>query len=206
MIKTRKTQFDIGGQLIKINIVDNADELYMDALYQDEAPVWLNIWPSAIALARWLSKNVALEGTSVLELGAGLGLAGLVIASKGGNVCQTDYIQEALDIAKQSSQLNNLDNIRQVKADWRDFPIREKFDFIIGSDFLYSPDMHPYLRKIFTQNLKTGGKIYISDPGRLDSKLLLKELAAEGWQITEETYLVHKEGFDYNIYVFELTK
>lgn len=206
MIKTRETVINIGGPNLRINIVDNADDLYMNSIDQEEAPVWLDIWPSSIGLARWLWRNPLLEGKRIMELGAGLGLSGLVAALKGGRVLQTDYIQEAMNIARESAKLNNLVNIEQVTADWRNFTIEEKFDYIIGSDFLYLPNMHVYLKQIFENNLKPGGKIFIADPGRYDSKELLKEMAAEGWLVEEDLTIIEKDVHNHNIYVFQISK
>lgn len=206
MIRTVETEIDIGGLKVLMNIVANADDLYMDAIHEEETPVWLDIWPAAIGLSRWLWHRDEIKGRRIMELGAGLGLAGIVAAIKGGNVLQTDYIDEAMRIARQSAQLNGITNIEQVTADWRDFTITEKFDYIIGSDFLYLPGMHDYLKNIFLNNLKPGGKLIISDPGRVDSKNIIREMLTEGWQIEEDVLIVTKDKHQYYIHIFQLSR
>src|SRR5262245_21110062 len=52
-------------------------------------PYGIVLWPSAIALAHEVASR-ALDGARVLELGAGTGLPGIVAASAGARVVQTD--------------------------------------------------------------------------------------------------------------------
>lgn len=205
MLRTRVIEIDVLGWPVRLTVVDNADEIYMDSLYQEETPVWVDVWPAALALARWIKINSPLfEGKTVLELGAGLGLPGLVAAIAGAReVVQTDYVEEAVRLARQSAHLNNLSQVRNVVADWRSFPLTEQFDLIIGSDFLYLPATFPYLKKIFASSLAPGGKLVIADPGRFDSLRLLQEMKEEGWHWEEDIIPVRQGNYSYDIHIFQ---
>ena len=64
----------------------------------DRLPYGVALWPAAIALAHEVAARPlhAFRGRSVLELGAGTGLPGIVAASSGGRVVQTDRDELAL--------------------------------------------------------------------------------------------------------------
>lgn len=205
MIETNTTLVDLGSIKLKLNLVANREQILTDAINEEETPLWVELWPSALALARLLGEGESLAGKSVLELGAGLGLPGVVAAIRGANVLQTDYVAEALKVAQETAKMNNVEHLRTAVADWRNFEITETFDLIIGSDIMYHPELNPYLKIIFRKNLKPGGRIIIGDAGRLDSLTFIESLVVEGWQVTEQRVPVKQDRFDYNIHVFNIT-
>src|SRR5919108_5440352 len=85
-------------ELLRVADVDSLlDRLPRIQFRPDERlPYWADLWPSAMALARHLWQATALRGLRVLELGCGLGLAGIVASRKGGVVTFTDYEADAL--------------------------------------------------------------------------------------------------------------
>lgn len=204
MIKTGEMEISLGSRQIRVKVVANSEEILTRSVNDEEAPVWVELWPSSIALARWLWEGPSLNGISVLELGAGLGLPGVVAGLKGGRVLQTDYIEEALDVARETARLNMVNGLRTAVADWRSFNINEKFDYIIGSDILYHPDLNPFLKQIFRNNLHPGGLIVMADAGRTDSLAFIRELLLEGWQVLEEHVPVQQDCFDYRISVYRI--
>src|SRR5947209_6092728 len=67
----------------------------------NRAPYGVVLWPSAIALAHDIvTRADQLRGTRVLELGAGTGLPGIVAASCGAHVVQTDRNEQALSLCR----------------------------------------------------------------------------------------------------------
>ena len=78
-------QWQITAVLDQDALLDVADEL-------DYVPYGYLLWESAIGLADFLGQHVDwLAGKRVLELGTGVGLAGLVACSLGAEVWQTDH-------------------------------------------------------------------------------------------------------------------
>jgi predicted nicotinamide N-methyase len=204
MIETKEIKVSLGDHEVKIKVVKNSEEILTEAINDAETPVWVELWPSSLALARWLWNNKSLKGQTVLELGAGLGLPGVAAGMRGAEVLQTDYMPEALEIAGENARLNKVNNLRTAVADWRNFNITERFDFIIGSDILYHPDLNPFLKRIFQDNLKPGGKIVMADAGRKDSLSFVDELRLEGWPVIEEYMPVQQGRFDYRISIFSI--
>ncbi len=203
MIAKTTRNFSVDGYNIKLVAVDNSDEILLASVEQDETPLWLEIWPASIGLARWFLQGPDLTGQTVLELGCGLGLAGLAAAARGARVVLTDYIPASVELAVESVCLNGFNATGKV-ADWRDFRITEKYDYIVGADICYRPDLNPFLRRIFTTNLKPGGMLALSDPGRHDSAILLTQLAQDGWQMEKDTVPVSQGKFDYKIFVYKM--
>ncbi|PKM80275.1 MAG: methyltransferase [Firmicutes bacterium HGW-Firmicutes-14] len=203
-VLTKETEIELSDRTIRIKVVQNSEEILTGALIEEETPVWVELWPSSLALAQWISTGPDLNGVSVLELGAGLGLPGIVAGIKGASVLQTDYMEEALEVARQTAVLNNVPGIRTAVADWRDFNLTETFDYIIGSDILYHPNLNPFLKKIFVNNLRPGGTIIMADAGRMDSLAFIRELLLEGWGVMEEHIPVKQGRFDYRISVYRI--
>ena len=81
----------------------------------DEDTTGSRLWPAALALTSYLlSESPARDWTNVraLELGAGLGLVGLALASRGADVVltelagQTNLLRQENDVSKRQLQFN----------------------------------------------------------------------------------------------------
>ncbi len=182
------------GKTFKINVVEDVDYLLDLVETDDDVPFWAVLWPAALGMAEYFWENTAFDGKRILELGAGLGLVGIVAAAKGAEVVQTDFIPEALRLAERNAGINGINKIRYVLADWRKFPLDERFDLILGSDILYEPTLHPFLRDIFQNNLKPGGTVVLADPGRDDAKSFISNLQNKGYHIDTVTKEVFETG------------
>ncbi len=142
----------------------------------------------------------------MLELGAGTGLPGIVAASLGAHVVQSDRQELALFVCKQNAARNGITSIEHRVADWTVWEDREKYDVILGSDVLYGDAMHPHLRRIFDANLSPGGTILLSDPFRQASVAFLEAMEADGWNVTMTKWTVGITPPVRAVGVFELTR
>ncbi len=152
-------------------------------------PYGLVLWPAAIALAHELGQR-SVRGLRVLELGAGTGLPGLVAASLGASVVQTERQPAALHVCKENAQRNGKAAIEHRSADWATWDDPTRYDLILGSDILYSEEMHPHLRRIFDANLAPGGRLLIGDPFRRPSLALFEAMEASGWWVSMSKWTV----------------
>lgn len=103
------------------------------------------VWDAAIVMSEYLTQHQEIvRNRSVLELGAGMGLVGMVAALAGGKVTCTER-EEALD-RLQASVSSNFDsavhNLTVTTLDWtRDQSDWDAdFDVILGADIVYIED------------------------------------------------------------------
>lgn len=168
------------------------------------SPYGIVLWPAAIALAHELAR-MPLQNARVLELGAGTGLPGLVAASRGARVVQTDRQEIALHLCRENAKRNGATTIEHRPADWTKWEDQDRYDVILGSDVLYADTMHAHLRHIFETNLAPGGQVLLSDPFRKTSFTLLEAMAADGWNVTFDKWTVGVKPPERPVGVFRLT-
>ncbi len=187
-------------------VLTQADEWQFFREFLPPLPYGVALWPSAIALAYELaSRGGALADKTVLELGTGVGLPGIVAASLGAQVVQTDRQELAMMLCRRNGDLNRVEGIEPSLADWTNWREKRRFDWILGSDILYSEAMHPHLRRIFESNLAAEGRILLADPFRGISLRLLESLQEQGWNITMTKWKLGEEDDPRPIGVFELS-
>ncbi|KAH9010147.1 nicotinamide N-methyltransferase [Lactarius hengduanensis] len=115
-------------------------------------PLWGHyLWNAARVLARYLERTPTLyRGLDVLELGAGAGLPGLVVAKSGArNVVLTDYPDRALvDNMAHNVAQNGVAHVVAVLGYVWGRPVEPlsargaKFDLIILSDLIFNHSQH----------------------------------------------------------------
>jgi methyltransferase-like protein 23 len=165
-------------------VLSHADESHFLRELKDKLPYGVVLWPAAIALAHEiLARADDFRGARVLELGAGTGLPGIVAASLGARVVQTDRQELAMAVCKRNGERNGVASIEHRLADWSDWSDEGRYEWIVGSDILYGETMHPHLRRIFETSLAPGGRVLLSDPFRAVSLKLLEALEEGGWKI-----------------------
>lgn len=176
---------EIGGRDWAIEAV--ADQSALTGLADEFAhfPFGLLLWDAAPVLAGALAaRGAELSGKCVLELGAGVGLCGLVARWCGAELLQTDHGAEALALCQANARRNGITGMRWAEVDWRNWHATETFDLIMGSDILYEPDLHANVMSVLAGSLAPGGHVLLTDPGRSTTPRFISRLEAAGWQLT----------------------
>jgi len=171
-----------------------------------DMPYCATLWPAAIALGHEVAGlGTGLSGRNVLELGAGVGLPGMVAARLGAHVVQSEISETALDFARLNARENNIKTIRHMVLDWRDCHFEERYDYILGSEILYAPEMHPHLTRVFREALAPGGHILISDAMREHSMNFLAAREQDGWGLKSGVWEMSEDDRMRVIGIFDLT-
>jgi len=140
-------------------------ELQRKALSIDYAPWWATPWPGAVMIVEYLTEHVAPPKEPILEIGAGLGLAGVGLAAHGFNVVVTDYDPDALRFARHNAHLNQITFADSRALDWRT-PPAERWSMIVGADCIYHPrDLKP-IAGLLSKCLEKNGIAWLSDQNR----------------------------------------
>ncbi len=181
----------VGDRTWQLTCVRSRAGLAADTAHLEHDLYGFLLWESAVGLARHLAQQAAaVRGKQVLELGAGVGLPGLVAQAVGATVCQTDYQAAALALTQWNAQQNGIAGIETFLADWRAWRHPPRYDLILGADILYDATLHFYLEAIFRKNLLPGGQLLLADPGRPQALDFAIQLEAHGWRIELHTVRV----------------
>jgi predicted nicotinamide N-methyase len=153
----------------------------------DYMPYWAYLWPAAYLLAdrvareHWPDCPADSTSTEALEIGCGLGLAGLMAVACGLRVRFSDYDQAPLDFVVRSARENGFDSacFSTQRLDWRQ-PCDERFSIILGADVIYEARLIPLVARLLARLLAPGGVALLASPYRVAAKGFPAALAGVG--------------------------
>ena len=157
-----KLSSDIHLHLLKITDLEQILEGKDPLKNPSEFPFWIRLWEAAIVLSRFLVALAPAPGTTVLELGAGLGAPGLTAAALGCSVTLSDYEELILDFERVSAAASGLDTVRFDMLDWLNPPEMERYDIILGAEVLFRDEFFEPLLGIIRHALKPDGAVYMA--------------------------------------------
>jgi predicted nicotinamide N-methyase len=140
-------------------------------------PYWADLWASARMLAKVVLREPWLKlsqrfGTplDVLEVGCGLGLAGIAGLARGLRVTFSDCDEAAVKFAASNAALNGFRDYKLLPIDFRSPPTNLAFPVVIGSDLMYEERLVKPLVDFIDRTLLDGGVAFIADPDRMAAK------------------------------------
>lgn len=163
-----------------------------------DLPLWARVWPSSFVLGRFL-RNMEPQGKSLLEIGCGMGICGLVASQYGfASIVMGDVSREALDFARANVLRNGLEE--RLKVRYLDVAnssangdFSSRFDIIAASEILYLDELHRPLLKFLNRHLKKGGKaLFCTDLARVKPRF--QKLASQNFHIQEGNLRVKNTG------------
>ncbi len=173
------TEIEFQGRPIRLVRPTDPDRMLDDPTVRDwnrrddYMPYWAYVWPAAYLLAEAVMRESWPESpdggpVEALEIGCGLGLAGLAGLACGLRVQFSDYDPAALDFVVRSAAENGFDRSRFTTRllDWRDLP-RERFAVILGADVIYETRLVPLVTDVLDNLLAPGGLGLIASPYRV---------------------------------------
>lgn len=148
----------------------------------DQVGLGAMVWSSAVGLSIWLSRaartgELSLAGVRLLELGAGVGLPGLLCAQLGADaplqITLTDLSGQLVDCMRANARCNAKDGAPLPNADilnWDDrtaYSDCDEYDIVIGADLVYSPAHVTQLVQTVLPRLATGlSTLVLVQPGK----------------------------------------
>ena len=132
----------------------------------DVGPYGMELWESSTMLAEHLLQADATDMKVAVELGCGLGLVSIALASFGWQVTASDNERTALAFARHNAHLNSVDSINFETLDWHHPPKDRHFDRVLAADVLYQLVDHTPLIDCLRALLSPDGSALIADPKR----------------------------------------
>jgi predicted nicotinamide N-methyase len=176
---------EVWDEVYRIKHPASADDLIdEDDFDRDERlPYWAELWPSALALARHLSK-LDLAGTRAIELGCGVGLPTLVALARGAMVLATDHYEAALDFTAHNASTNLDQEPDTAILDWRTPDIEDlgTFDLVFAADVLYERKNAAALAELVPELLAPSGEAIFADPRRDEAPVFLRAIEKFGFE------------------------
>lgn len=185
----------IDGHTFHIERPADADKLFdhpwVRSAYASDGytPYWATLWPSARMLAKAVVRepwDAHPQPVRVLEVGCGLGLAGVACLSRGLSVAFSDIDQTALSFAASNARINGFTNFRTLLLDLRSPPSDTKYSVVIGSDLMYEERLVNPLVALLEAVLAPGGVCLIADPDRAASRVFKWKLQEAGYDVAPE--------------------
>jgi predicted nicotinamide N-methyase len=197
------TPLAFGADIIRVVRPGDPDRLLDDPAVldwnrrDDYMPYWAYLWPGAYLLAEtvlrepWPDRGAARATFDVLEIGCGLGLAGLAALARGHSVLFSDYDQAPLDFIARSAAENGFDRARFALRllDWRHLP-DEQFPVILGADVIYESVLVPLVANLLAKLLAPAGLGLIGTPYRVAAEAFPGAVAGRGLACSAE----HKQA------------
>lgn len=205
--RLKQVCLEIETRPIELMKVENIDDLLDQVNDPDEIPFWAELWPASIGLATAILRNPSLwRGKTVLELGSGVGLAGIAATMAGAEVTQSDFLEDAFDFIRVNRWRNGIDQTSLLLADWRHFPERAgTFDRVIGADILYEKTLHDPLAAVLHRVIRRDGFVWLADPGRVYGRDFVQKQTDADWKVRQSQINVDYQEKPYVIDLYQMT-
>ena len=195
---TREVVLPIAGRVLTMLVVDEL-ERYVDtaALLRDpaapEPPYWAHLWPGSRALAHLAATEIECVGVRVIEVGCGLGLAGIVAATRGAHVTLIDTMSAALCFARANAARNGC-GVNVVQTDVGRPGLRGQFDCCLAADVTYDPQLHVAVADFLCVHIEPGGRAWCTESVRTNDRGFRRACEARGLRVSERDAREVDEG------------
>ncbi|MCA9116266.1 MAG: hypothetical protein KDA79_14370 [Planctomycetaceae bacterium] len=181
-------EFQLGEHCLRMVLPADPDAFLDDPAVHAEHerdgffPWWAYLWPSSPQLAEYILRQNWKTRPETVELGAGLGLAGMAALACGLPVTFSDYRQLPIDLAMSNARRNGWTSVRGQLIDWRN-PPAAAFELALGNDVLYESENLPLLLNTLETVLCPGGEAWFGEPGRRQAEPFPQLAAERGWRV-----------------------
>lgn len=206
----------IGQRSYQLASVSNIDELLDQIIEQgpgtaafddEQIAYWAELWHASIGLAEMIEEGkVVKSGQKVLEIGCGMGLCGIAAGFQEARVILTDYLPEALELARYNWMLNHESEPDCRILDWRSPKPEWQSEVLIASDVAYEKRAYKPLLRFFREMISDHGEIWLSEPGRSFTQPWVSQLTEHGFFMEKFTYFVTLQEIQSQVGIYKLKK
>ena len=185
LLLARQT-LSIADHEIIIELPSSQDQVLEEAIQcarsgsSDCDPYWGSLWPTALTTAGMILRRTWPSRLRALELGCGIGVAGIAALIAGHDVTFADHASSAVKLAISNAALNGFKDTNGMVFDWQQ-PPTDQFDFIVASDVLYDAAGYAPLLRTLEATLSDHGVAWIGDPGRVNAPRFAELAVRHGW-------------------------
>jgi len=178
------TPITIAGHEIRLHRPADPD-LLLDSASDDNIPFWAYLWPTAYDMAGWILQSAPRPQGPVLEIGCGIGLAGLAGLAAGWEIVFNDHQPPAIELALRNARENDWPNVTGYVLDWRD-PPPEQYTTILGCEVTYERADHQNLLNFLEAALQPQGTVWLADANRAVTEDFIAAARDRNWSIERE--------------------
>jgi predicted nicotinamide N-methyase len=157
-----KVSLTICGRNFKFFLPRNIEKFIDLENPMNDFPLWPKVWPSSMILADYVASRPVENGKKILEIGAGIGIAGVAAAAFGHDVVISECNEDALEFARANAIINGQENVPVVSIDWNNPKSIGSFEQIIGSEVVFRNEDFAPLQNFFKTFLKPGGNVILT--------------------------------------------
>lgn len=191
----RRRDVDVaGGRRIRCVAPESSLALLRAGWAEEKIPHWADIWPASVALARHVARGAAFDGRHVVDLGCGIGLAGLAAGLSGARVLLADQSEDALRFAAFNARCNGVDAAETLQFDWsKDRLPVEAGALLLLADVVYEYRAVLSLLAQIERVVERGGEAWVVDPQRPTANDLFAAVR-DRWAAREDVLETSWEG------------
>ncbi len=170
---TEIVEFAVGGRAFRFHTPRTLERFIDPDNPLHNFPLWAKVWEASLLLASKLASRPVRRGERLLELGAGLGVAGLVAAAFGHEVTVTEYDPHALAFLEANRLENHCRHAHVHRLDWHRLDLDDRYDVILGSELMYRGGDFKAIRALFLGLIHSAGEILLCGEIRQTNKAFL---------------------------------
>ncbi|MCA8958420.1 MAG: methyltransferase domain-containing protein [Planctomycetes bacterium] len=153
-------------------------------LRSGQMPYWADIWPASVGMARALMRGPERAGCRALDLGCGIGVAGLAAGRRGAMVHFADLSPDALQFARFNSR-GLPARVTFQQLDWSRETVDGSFDLLLLADVAYEERNSEPLARHLDRCLAPRGVGLLTDPYRAATDAFLDRLQGGDFTLDE---------------------
>jgi len=200
---TREVQLTFGDRRVRLLTVRRLEDyVNTEALLRDadmpEPPYWAHVWVGSRSLARLMATEIECAGRRVIEIGCGLGLAGIVAALRGATVTLFDHSWDGASFAAANAALNGC-RVQVMQTDVRAPALRGQFDYCLAADVTYDPLLQLAVADFLATHLAADGRAWCAESVRTLDHGFRRACERHGLRVTEHEAREVEEGRDVRV-------